>query len=181
MRGRYLFGLFVAGVFIGVAFFVLTTDLRSPDERHQQTKSLSNAKQLATACKLYAIDNEGKFPARLADLAPDYIFDLEGFRYLGDGHGEKSRPFRDWLYFGAGFQDTDPLPVLIASPQPADIKSQNAHRIVIAFDTSGMVVREAEYQKRLANTMERMRALEDARRPAASPAPATKPPDNGSD
>ena len=37
------------------------------------TKSLSTAKQIGLACKLYALDNDGKFPPNLAALIPDYL------------------------------------------------------------------------------------------------------------
>ncbi|HEY8649640.1 MAG TPA: type II secretion system protein, partial [Chthoniobacterales bacterium] len=51
-------------------------------ERGQQTKDLSNAKQIGLGLKLYAGDNDGKFPANLAaqgsntafaQLIPQYI------------------------------------------------------------------------------------------------------------
>ena len=41
--------------------------------RGNATKSLSNAKQIATACLIYATDNNGKFPPTLAALVPDYL------------------------------------------------------------------------------------------------------------
>jgi prepilin-type N-terminal cleavage/methylation domain-containing protein len=36
-------------------------------ERGQQTKALSNAKQIALACKLYAQDHDGRFPTKALD------------------------------------------------------------------------------------------------------------------
>jgi prepilin-type N-terminal cleavage/methylation domain-containing protein len=48
----------IIAVLAGIALPVYTT----VQERGAQTKDLSNAKQLALACKLYAADNDGKFP-----------------------------------------------------------------------------------------------------------------------
>ena len=48
----------IIAVLAGIALPVYST----VHERGSQTKDLSNAKQIALACKLYATDNDGKFP-----------------------------------------------------------------------------------------------------------------------
>ena len=48
----------IIAVLAGIALPVYST----VQERGAQTKDLSNAKQIALACKLYAGDNDGKFP-----------------------------------------------------------------------------------------------------------------------
>lgn len=48
----------IIAVLAGIALPVYTT----VQERGAQTKDLSNAKQIGLACKLYAADNDGKFP-----------------------------------------------------------------------------------------------------------------------
>jgi prepilin-type N-terminal cleavage/methylation domain-containing protein len=48
----------IIAVLAGIALPVYTT----VQERGAQTKDLSNAKQIALACKLFAGDNDGKFP-----------------------------------------------------------------------------------------------------------------------
>ncbi|HZE57964.1 MAG TPA: type II secretion system protein [Chthoniobacterales bacterium] len=48
----------IIAVLAGIALPVYST----VQERGAQTKDLSNAKQIALACKLYASDNDGKFP-----------------------------------------------------------------------------------------------------------------------
>jgi prepilin-type N-terminal cleavage/methylation domain-containing protein len=48
----------IIAVLAGIALPVYST----VQERGAQTKDLSNAKQIALACKLYAADNDGKFP-----------------------------------------------------------------------------------------------------------------------
>ena len=64
----------IIAVLAGIALPVYST----VQERGAQTKDLSNAKQIALACKLYAADNDGKFPdkdGQAADPADDG-FDL---------------------------------------------------------------------------------------------------------
>ena len=48
----------------------MLTSLRS---KAQAAASLSNARQIAMACKLYAADHGGKFPPSLQGLVPDYL------------------------------------------------------------------------------------------------------------
>lgn len=50
----------IIAVLASIALPVFT----SVQERGSQTKDLSNAKQIALACKLYATDNDGKYPDR---------------------------------------------------------------------------------------------------------------------
>src|SRR3954462_12169931 len=56
----------IIAVLAGIALPVYTT----VQERGAQTKDLSNAKQLALACKLYATDNDGKFPDKDGTVDP---------------------------------------------------------------------------------------------------------------
>ena len=48
-------------------------------EKGKATKSLANAKQIGLACKLYAADNNGKFPPTLDALLPAYMNDATSF------------------------------------------------------------------------------------------------------
>jgi prepilin-type N-terminal cleavage/methylation domain-containing protein len=56
----------IIAVLASIALPVFT----SVQERGFQTKDLSNAKQLALACKLYAGDHDGLFPDKEGDVAP---------------------------------------------------------------------------------------------------------------
>src|SRR5947209_6001306 len=49
----------IIAVLAGIALPVFST----VQERGAQTKDLSNAKQIGLACKLFASDNDGKFPS----------------------------------------------------------------------------------------------------------------------
>ena len=178
MGRSYQFGALVTGICLAAALWVLPI---WPATRGRQTRSLSNAKQLATGCKLYAIDHQGRFPVHLGELVPDYIPTLDGLRYLSGRQSEKSNVQFDWLYFGAGFGDSDSLPVLIASPQATTIEKNMQRRIVVDSSTSGQIIRESAYQELLANMVKQMRTMDDARHPAtpAPPAPpAPRPPSN---
>src|SRR4051812_42623405 len=57
-----LIELLVVIAIIAVLASIALPVFSSVQERGQQTKDLSNAKQIALACKLYASDNDGKFP-----------------------------------------------------------------------------------------------------------------------
>src|SRR3954470_335628 len=56
----------IIALLAGIALPVFT----QVQERGAQTKDLSNAKQIALACKLYAADNDGKYPDKDAPAAP---------------------------------------------------------------------------------------------------------------
>ena len=83
-------------------------------ERASLTKALSNAKQIGTACKIYATDNDGKFPAKLEDLIPDY---LPNAGILACGYPDPAKPVA-FEYFG-GTEKDDPEKILISSPAVA--------------------------------------------------------------
>jgi prepilin-type N-terminal cleavage/methylation domain-containing protein len=57
-----LIELLVVIAIIAVLASIALPVFSSVQERGAQTKDLSNAKQIALACKLYAADNDGKFP-----------------------------------------------------------------------------------------------------------------------
>lgn len=126
------------------------------------TRSLSNAKQIAIACKLYAMDNDGHYPVNLSELEPNYLTDLKDWR--GIVNGPDNRPaYYDWLYFGAGFTTAHPPKAFLASPQTG----KNGKRVIINGELGGTamagdVIKEDEYEKALAETVRQMRALDDA-------------------
>ena len=133
-----------------------------------QTKSLSNARQLFFAARLYADDHEGLLPLHLNDLVPDYIPAeiLDHVLYTAKiEEEEKPRLKYDWLYFGAGFDAKNPPPMLIASPHAfKDDKKQK--RVVIFADGTGAIVNDEQYQTELRKTIEAMHKRFDAAKPA---------------
>ena len=100
-------------------------------ERGTATKSLSNAKQIGTACRLYAVDNSGKFPPTLEDLVPDYLPDAKIF----------ASPFAPDVPMGfsytAGLSDTSPAGTVLLEDK---FSLQKKMRIVVRVDTSGEVI-----------------------------------------
>jgi len=142
--------------------------------------SLSNAKVLATGCRLYADDHDGRFPNHLSELVPDYLSqaDLDKNGYLFRASEDDPVILMDWLYFGAGFDETNAPPLLIASPQATAPDGKKQSRVIVAPDTSGMVIREAQYQEKLKETIKRMQSLDENRRlktpPVATPVPVGK-------
>jgi hypothetical protein len=92
---------------------------------------LSTAKQIGTACRLYAVDNDGKFPPNLEALVPDYLPDAKslvspfapnepiGYNYTA-GLTDTSRPDLDLL------EDK--------------FSAAEGVRVVVRVDTSGEVI-----------------------------------------
>src|SRR4051812_17057298 len=66
-----LIELLVVIAIIAVLASIALPVFSSVQERGAQTKDLSNAKQIALACKLYAADNDGKFPDKDGTSAAD--------------------------------------------------------------------------------------------------------------
>ena len=154
--------LLIGALVIAVGFLVPvfgTTAVRGV-----QTKNISNAKQLALAVRIYAMDYEGRFPVHLSELVPDYIpgENLDDFLYAAKiGEEDKPRLKHDWLYFGAGFDAANPPTVLIASPHAfRDGKKQK--RIVVHPDGTGGVIDDEQYQAELRKTIEAMHKRFDA-------------------
>ena len=80
-------------------------------ERGMQTKALSQLKQVGTACQIYALDNNGKFPAKLDELVPKYLPDAS---LLGCPYPDPKNPV-PYDYFGGSTADA-PKTILAASP-----------------------------------------------------------------
>ncbi len=101
--------------------------------RGLETKALSNAKQIAVACRQYATDHNGAFPKTLEELLPDYLQDREIFVC------PFSRDADPMGYEYYGGKETDPPQnVLLVSKA----LSQGKRRVVMHVDTSGQVVRD---------------------------------------
>ena len=97
-------------------------------ERGNQTKALSQIKQVGTACKIYATDNDGKFPAKLEDLIPDYLPDASA---LACPYPDPKHPV-SFEYYGGSEKD-DPKKILIASPAV-----EGKGRVFLHVDGSGV-------------------------------------------
>jgi len=164
MRLRRALGVGIALLTSGAALLILmfVPMCGTVSKRGAMTRNLSNAKQLATSCKLYAIEHAGRFPVHLSELVPDYV-PAESYPHLlyaravqGD---ETFTPQFDWLYFGAGFDETHPPHMLIASPQ-APYHTARPKRVVIHGDTSGLIMKENDYQSALRQTIGQLRGRE---------------------
>jgi hypothetical protein len=136
-------GMAVAGLIMGyggLCFFVLISMIAilagialpvfsEVKLRASETQSLANAKTIATACKLYARDHNGAFPAKLDELVPDYLPDRVDFV-------STLSPGESVAYYYYGGKDTDPANnVLLMSK----FKDKRGKRIIIHVDTSGLL------------------------------------------
>lgn len=115
----------VIAILAGIALPVFA----SVQERGGEIKALNNAKQIATACKLYAVDHGGAFPATLEELVPDILPDRSIFicPYT------PAEPMGYNYYPG---KDTDPATnVLLVSKG----MSKRKRRIVVHVDSSARI------------------------------------------
>ena len=96
-------------------------------DRGDLTKALSNAKQIGIACRIYATDNDGKFPPKLEDLVPDYLPDDS---ILACQYPYPAKPTA-YEYFGGSEKD-DPKKILISSPAV-----EGKGRVFVYVDGSG--------------------------------------------
>src|SRR5438067_877160 len=53
--------------------------ITAAQDRSTVVRCMNNAKQIAIACRTYAADHDGKFPATLDELVPDYVPDRSLF------------------------------------------------------------------------------------------------------
>jgi hypothetical protein len=94
---------------------------------------LSQAKQIALACRLYAMDHKGDFPPTLDQLIPDYLPDKQLF----DCPIRKDQTPLGYDYFGG--KDTDPATKILLSSKAT---TRTHRRIVATSDGSAMIKRE---------------------------------------
>ena len=124
--------LILAGVFL---FVVPNRFGNQQPQRGKLTNSLSHAKQIGTACQIYATDHHGSFPKDLNELIPDYLPD----------RGIFSSPFApnpgqlDYEYFGAGGADTDPPAKILLRDH---YTTADGRRSVVRVDFSAKVERQ---------------------------------------
>jgi hypothetical protein len=94
------------------------------------TKSLSNAKQIGVACRIYAVDNDGKYPPNLAALVPDYLPDTSTF--VSPYAPEEKMGY----VYHPGLSDTSPPAAVLIEDK---FSEREKRRIVVFADGSGKV------------------------------------------
>ena len=125
----YLFGVVsFVGILAGIALPVFM----AVQQKGLAIKSLSNAKQIAISCKLYAADHNGDFPPTLRDLVPMYVKDPAIFVDPLD----PTHPADGYEYFGG--KDSDPADKILIQSKVAN----HNMRVIVHCDGSGLVQRE---------------------------------------
>jgi prepilin-type N-terminal cleavage/methylation domain-containing protein len=138
-QGFTLIELLVVITIIAILASIAAPVFNSVQRKAQQTKALSNAKQIGLACKLFALDNDGIFPndtganatvVFAADLINGgYIPNEEIFFVTGDHSaddvklalvkdGTLATTENGWGY-NRGFSDTDYPQAALVFTQPA--------------------------------------------------------------
>lgn len=133
-------GLATAGLILGylaiasIPFFagMAVPIIKAVQVKGKQSASLSQGQKIATACRIYALDNEGAFPKRLEDLIPDYLAGPESLVCPIVGN---SVPV-GYEYYGG--RDSDPPSNILLVSKAVGRKNE---RVVFHVDTSGAVVR----------------------------------------
>jgi hypothetical protein len=124
----YLSILVIPAILAAIALPVFNT----VQQKAKATQSLSNAKQIALACRLYAADNDGKFPPTLQDLVPTYI---QSQKIFSDPMDPTHAPI-GYDYFGG--KDSDPPDTVLLRSKVA----LHGMRVVVYSDSSGRILRE---------------------------------------
>ena len=97
--------------------------------RGDETRSLSDAKQIGTACILYAVDHQNAFPPKVDDLVPEYVTNRIIFTSkLSPGESMA------YEYFGGSTKDPADKILLISK-----FKDRHGKRIMIFVDGSGRI------------------------------------------
>ena len=91
-------------------------------------QDLSIAKQIATGCKLYAIDNNDNFPTELNQLIPDYLPNNDSF--ISPLASDRTQP--SYEYFG-GKETDSPTKVLLKGR----FTTSDGQRSVVQVDMTG--------------------------------------------
>ncbi len=108
----------------------------SVSEKGKATKSLAQAKQIGLACKLYASDNDGKFPPTLDALVPMYLNDKKLF----------VSPFApdepEGYTYHAGLLDSAPAGTVLLEDQFAP--GVAGQKVIVHVDDSGEVTKATE-------------------------------------
>ena len=114
-------------------------------ENAEQSKNMNNAKQMITACTLWAIDKgSGRYPDSLEELVESRLLEDGDLQMLSWTHPQ-TKAKEPWLYLGKGLTNIDGHKMLLASPQAV-----SGTRIVgFADGASVQKVSEAEYQDML--------------------------------
>jgi type II secretory pathway pseudopilin PulG len=105
-------GLLLLPLIIVMLAAIAVPVFQKVQQKALQTQSMSNGRQIATACRLYAVDHKGSFPRTLDELFPDYLADRHvlvcpvagqsvpvGYEYYG---GKDTDPGRNFLLVSKG-------------------------------------------------------------------------------
>lgn len=138
-----------AGVFVGLAPIALVAAIALPafsgvQQKAQSAKQMSDIRQLIYACKAYAVDNNGSYPAELPILLAD------GYIHSGDllewRSGRSAATGEPYLYRRGLTDSLSGEEALIAAAQPL-----SGTRNVGYTDGSVSAVPEEEFQSVLAS------------------------------
>ena len=103
-----------------------------------ETSELNTLKQVLIGLRMYAADNNGKYPPTLSALAPDYV----GGSQILEFTDPRTKQRTPWLYRNSLTEASAGSEVLVAAP----VASPDRKRAVGFNDGSVRVIPEAEFQ-----------------------------------
>ncbi|HYF37681.1 MAG TPA: hypothetical protein VD994_20435, partial [Prosthecobacter sp.] len=107
----------------------------------EQTRMMANARQVGTALKMFATDNEGRYPRELGELVEEKLLE-ESMLTVKDS---KLGLVEMWLYDNTLTETSPGSAIVLASPLPI-MKGTKQQRIVVHNDMSVEIIAEAEFQ-----------------------------------
>lgn len=138
--------LAVGGIAHQVAWLARTERWIAFGSDNRIAKQFGNARQLIISVRLFAMDEGGRYPARLEELmTAEYWSDLESFEKTMTFAGDSDRPPTPWIYV-RGLSESAPgdLPLIIAP-----YALTNGRRIIGTNDSAVEMMKPEDIRKAL--------------------------------
>jgi hypothetical protein len=128
MRRNLVVGIWIVTITCVLAWFLFVEAIRPRMVLHGR---LHLARSIVVACKLYAIDHGGKFPAHLPTLVPTYLPDA---RYLTFPSGDGKRRLAFEYFGGTDTGNPNDVALRVAAERP------EGEQVIVHVDTTGAIV-----------------------------------------
>lgn len=151
---RFVLVIFVCAVFVALVSIISAT-MRSEKGVPAVSTAEHNALVLGELCNRYAMEHNQKYPARLYDLVPEYLSDVEyqnlqfrdfsgpligrkitihGFAIYNSTMNYSARPAMEWTYVCPASSRIGNESVTISSPIPSNVEGRKMRVLVRLSD-----------------------------------------------
>lgn len=133
----------------GISTLAIIASIAAPafsatQDKANQIKAISAARQVGMALKAYAADKGGRYPAELSELITEDIIQDETLLFYQDDRSGESLP---WLYNRTLTDDSPASSILLAAPVPHRAPTGKQTRLVALNDLSASMIPEEEFQQ----------------------------------